>query len=98
MFKRLAGSPGDRVTIHIDGVPFQAHTGDSVAAAVLASGRHVTRTTPVSGAPRAPVCLMGVCHECLMVIDGRSNRRACREIVADGMRVETQHGVGTPPA
>ncbi len=38
--------------------------------------------------------MMGVCYECLMVIDGQANRRACQETVRPGMRIERQLGVG----
>ena len=68
--------------------------GETVAAAVLASGLGHTRTTPVSGTPRAPFCLMGVCYECLMVINGQANKRACREVVEEGMTIERQSGPG----
>lgn len=94
MFKRLDSHPEKCVTITIDGKPFEAAAGETVAAAVLLSGIGYTRTTPVSDAPRAPFCLMGVCYECLMVIDGQPNRRACQEYVVEGMRIERQHGAG----
>ena len=51
-----------------------------------------TRTTPVSGEPRAPYCMMGVCFECLMEIDGAANQQACLVTVADGMRINRQLG------
>jgi NADH dehydrogenase/NADH:ubiquinone oxidoreductase subunit G len=35
---------------------------------------------------------MGVGYDCLMVVDGRPNVRACMTPVSDGMRVETQRG------
>jgi predicted molibdopterin-dependent oxidoreductase YjgC len=35
---------------------------------------------------------MGVCYDCLMMVDGRPNVRACMTPVADGMRAETQRG------
>ena len=97
MFKRLEKNPQKRVTIYINDKPYAVPASETVAAAVLASGIRFTRTTPVSGAPRAPYCLMGVCYECLMVIDGKSNQRACKQYVADGMRIETQHGPGLLP-
>ena len=65
-----------------------------VAAAVLAGNLRYTRTTPVSGSPRAPLCMMGVCFECLMEIDGVPNRQACQVEVAPGMTVRRQQGVG----
>lgn len=97
MFKRLDENPDERVTIHIHGQPFAVSAGETVAAAVLASGIGHTRKTPISNAPRAPFCLMGVCYECLMVIDGRPNQRACRVRVREGMTIERQLGTGTLP-
>jgi D-hydroxyproline dehydrogenase subunit gamma len=92
MFKRLPDSGAESLTIMVDGAALAAREGDSVAAALLASGRVVCRTSAVSNAPRAPYCMMGVCFECLMTIDGVGNRQACLVRVAAGMRVETQSG------
>ena len=54
----------------------RARAGDTVAAALLAAGVDHCRTTPVTGAPRAPYCLMGVCFDCLVTIDGVGSRQA----------------------
>ena len=94
MFKRLDYSTQDRVNVTIDGQPVQVPEGETVAAAVLAEGLGNTRTTQISGAPRAPFCLMGVCYECLMVIDGKANQRACTVQVKEGMSIERQKGTG----
>jgi predicted molibdopterin-dependent oxidoreductase YjgC len=94
MFKRLDNNPENLVSIFINGKPFKVPNGETVAAAVLASGIKQTRTTPISNTPRAPFCLMGVCYECLMVINGQPNQRACREYVTEGMHIESQHGAG----
>jgi predicted molibdopterin-dependent oxidoreductase YjgC len=91
MFKRLH-EDGTAVNVTIDGAPVVAHEGDSVAAAILASGRVACRTTPVSGAPRGPYCMMGVCFECLVTVDGVGNRQGCLVRVAEGMAIETQRG------
>jgi D-hydroxyproline dehydrogenase subunit gamma len=91
MFKRLHEG-GTAVNVTIDGAAFSAREGDSVAAAMLASGRSVCRTTPVSGAPRAPYCMMGICFDCLVAVDGVGNRQGCLVRVAEGMAIETQHG------
>jgi predicted molibdopterin-dependent oxidoreductase YjgC len=95
MFRRLPESllnAAPAVTVYIDGRPFVARAGDSVAAAVLASGRAACRTTAVSGSPRGPFCLMGACFDCLVVVDGRANQQGCLVPVAEGMEVETQRG------
>ena len=93
LFKRLSEPTGDRVRVLIEGREVQVPAGETVAAAVLASGLGHTRTSPISGAPRAPLCMMGVCFECLMEIDGVPNRQACQVRVADGMRIRRQQGV-----
>lgn len=80
------------VHISIDGEAVETRVGESVAAAVLAHSAGATRTTPVSGAPRAPYCMMGVCFECLMEIDGAANRQACMVRVTEGMTVNRQDG------
>lgn len=92
MFKRLHEVQGESVEISFDGRPCSARSGDTVAAALLAAGMDHCRTTPVSGAPRNPYCMMGVCFDCLLVIDGVGNRQACMVRVQPGMRVETQIG------
>jgi predicted molibdopterin-dependent oxidoreductase YjgC len=80
------------VTFTFDGRTLSAPQGASIAAALLAGGIETCRRTPVSGSPRAPYCMMGVCFECLVVVDGIGNRQGCMIPVADGMVVETQVG------
>ena len=92
MFARLPDLPGTVVTFNLDGEACSAIAGESVAAALLAAGRLACRSTPVSGAPRGPFCLMGACQECLVEIDGRANQEACRVPVTAGMEVRTQRG------
>lgn len=75
-----------------DGRPVTARAGDSVAAALLAAGHRLIRTTPVSGAGRGPFCMMGTCFECLLEIDGEPNRQGCMVEVRDGMRVRSMQG------
>lgn len=71
---------------------FSVPAGISVAAALLMSGVNRFRATPVSESPRAPYCMMGVCFECLVEIDGVPNRQSCLIDVADGMRIHSQEG------
>ena len=91
MFRRLPDS-GGVIAFDFEGATFEARAGDSVAAALLANGVLAFRTTPVSGSPRGPWCLIGNCHECLVEIDGEPNRQACMVDVRAGMRVRRQHG------
>ncbi len=91
MFRRL-DEKASTLVLKVDGREIRACAGDTVAAALLAAGIKHTRTSPVSGTPRAPYCMMGVCFECLMTIDGVGSRQACLVPVRDGMTVETQQG------
>ena len=92
MFRRLPEAAGDTVAFTLNGAPMTARAGDTVAAALLATGVSYCRTTPVSGTRRASYCMMGVCFECLVTIDGVGNRQACLIAVREGMRVDTQEG------
>jgi D-hydroxyproline dehydrogenase subunit gamma len=92
MFRRAIEAKSATVTLTVDGKPIPAQPGDSVAAALLAAGIQSCRASAVSGAPRAPYCMMGVCFECLVTIDGVGNRQGCLIPVVEGMQVETQQG------
>jgi predicted molibdopterin-dependent oxidoreductase YjgC len=92
MFQRLPDLGGEGVEVTIDGRAASARAGDTVAAALFAAGLDHCRTTPVSGAKRAPYCMMGVCFDCLVTIDGVGNRQGCLVRVRPGMRIETQRG------
>lgn len=91
MFRRLETAAGE-IRFHFEGREITARPGDTVAAALLAAGETSLRSTPLSGASRAPYCMMGVCFDCLMEIDGVGNRQACLTPVAAGMQVRRQRG------
>jgi len=86
----LEGSRAQRpsVAITIDGVATEVPAEETLAAAMLQSGRLDLRTTPISGKPRSAYCMMGVCFECLVTIDDQPNQQACMTPVRPGMRVE----------
>ena len=64
----------------------------ALAAALLALGHDACRETAISGAPRGPWCMMGVCFDCLVTIDGTGNRQGCLVPLREGMAVEIQRG------
>nr|WP_297537633.1 (2Fe-2S)-binding protein [Amycolatopsis sp.] len=79
----------------VDGTPTTAYVGESVAAALLADGDLSTRTTS-GGEPRGLFCGMGVCFDCLVVVDGVPGTRACVTWVREDMEVSRQDGPGFP--
>jgi D-hydroxyproline dehydrogenase subunit gamma len=77
----------DQVSITVDGVARNVPAGRSVAAALLAIGVRRLRASPREGAARGAFCMMGVCQECLVRIDGRQ-RQACMVTVRPGLAVQ----------
>jgi D-hydroxyproline dehydrogenase subunit gamma len=90
MFRRLPDAKEMTVDVTIDGRSEKVRAGDTVAAALLSAGVLTSRVSDVSGTPRAPYCMMGVCFECLVTVDGVGNRQGCLIPVRAGMRIETQ--------
>lgn len=85
------------VSIVVDGQSLEVPAGISVAAAVLGHAHEGPGVRPcahnsVDGSGRAPYCLMGVCFECLMEIDGVPNVQACLVPVAEGMVIRRATG------
>ena len=92
MFTSQDDGSSARVTIYFEGTPLQVPKGLTVAAAILQAGTDATRITPLRHEERGPFCLMGVCYECLMEINGKANQQSCLIQVEEGMRVNRQIG------
>lgn len=93
MFRRLeTAATVETVTVTVAGRSVTLPRGETAAAALVAAGEPVGRSTPVSGAPRGPYCMMGACFDCLVMIDGAPNRQACMTEIREGMRIARQDG------
>lgn len=88
MFRKLEESSpaGQEIEFYFAGVALRGSAGMSLAAALLASGRSSWRKHPLSGEDRGPVCLMGVCFECLIEVEGLGVVQACLTPLRAGMR------------
>lgn len=86
--------PVEQVTYFFNGTAGEAYAGANVAAAILQNGNRILRTTRETNKPRGIFCGIGVCFDCLVVINGIANQRACLVEICDGMRIETQIGSG----
>lgn len=86
---RLSGSAPPNCNFTFDGRPIAAVKGESIAAALTAAGVKALGAAR-DGEARGVFCGMGVCQECLVVVDGRAGMRACSTAVADGMTVLPQ--------
>ncbi len=81
-------------TFSFDGTEITAEPGQSVGAALIAAGHRSWRTTRHTGEPRGVFCGIGVCFDCLVVVNGRPNQRACQVEVQAGDDVRPQEGTG----
>jgi len=78
------------VVIRVNGVPRRV-PGDISLAAALWRLDQPTFRRDASGAPRAPLCAMGICYECRVTVDGVTGVRACLVPVREGLAVEVPH-------
>lgn len=91
---RASTPDGEPVELIFEGKPIQAYPSDTIASALLASGIRVFTVTEVAGEQRGGFCFVGRCADCLVVVDGQANQRACVTPVRAGMDVRIQHGHG----
>jgi predicted molibdopterin-dependent oxidoreductase YjgC len=68
----------DTFTITFDGDPVAVVAGQTIAAALIASGRSSWRTT------RGLFCGIGACFDCLVTVNGTRSARACLITAAAG--------------
>jgi len=83
---------GKEVTIYFNGKPIKAYEGETVAAALYASGVRIFSRSFRWHRPRGFFCAIGKCSACMMEVDGVPNVRTCKVYVRDGMQIRTQSG------
>ena len=98
MFKPIdTGAPERAISLTVDGRVLRARDGDTLAIALLNGAIVPFRHTALSGGPRAPLCLMGACFDCLVEVDGRPNVQACMVAAREGMQVRLPRGARRMP-
>ena len=88
-----AGSTALDVVFRWDDSEIRCRAGETIATALLCAGQLDLRRSPRAGGARGVYCMMGVCQECLIRVDGVV-RQACLTPAKDGMRVERLAPVG----
>lgn len=92
LFKYLPGHSAGAsamVSVLVNGAVVPMSSASSLAAGLLAAGITAVRVSPVGQGARAPYCMMGVCFECMVDVNGRPNQQACLITPQDGMEVTT---------
>jgi hypothetical protein len=79
----------DPVEFFVDGQSVTGYKGETIASALMNAGYFVSRT--LNGNPLGVYCNIGVCHSCVMTVNGNSSVRICKTPVSEGCRVESQH-------
>lgn len=88
--------PEAAIRLVVDGKPVEALPGQTVAAALLASGRDSWRTTRREEKPRGVLCGIGACFDCLVTVNGIPDVRACQRTIAPEDTITTQPGATLP--
>lgn len=79
------------LAVTFEGRTLTGEVGQTLAGVLLANGVREWRTTSVSGEPRGLFCGIGVCFDCVLVVDGESDVRACQRLATDGAVLQRQH-------
>ena len=79
----------EKITFTYNGDEFTCESGQSIAAALIASDRRELRTTRFGDEARSIFCGIGICFDCVVVIDGVANQRSCLIEAKPGMKVES---------
>jgi sarcosine oxidase subunit alpha len=83
--------PHAPVLFTFEGQPVRAAAGQSIGAALYASGIRIFTRSFKYHRPRGLFCVSGDCPHCLMTVDGRPNVRTCIEPAGAGQRVISQN-------
>ena len=84
---RLQNSKED-IFFTFDNIKYKAKEGDSIANALFANNIRTNRKTFGKKTSRGSFCLMGVCFECLVKVDGIGAVQGCKTKLRDGMEIE----------
>ena len=78
-----------KISFTFNGKEFSCEPGQSIAAALIAANHRELRITRFGDEPRSIFCGIGICFDCVVVVDGVSNQRSCLTEVKPGMKVES---------
>jgi len=90
MFKSINSNQGELITIYFEGKTLNVPKDYNVATALLWAGVCDFRETTLNNMKRGPYCMMGVCFDCLININGMDNQQSCTIQVSDGMKIKRQ--------
>jgi aerobic-type carbon monoxide dehydrogenase small subunit (CoxS/CutS family) len=82
--------PRREVEFFFEGDKLNGMEGEPIAAALMAVGIRVLRRSKWYGQPRGIFCAIGLCTDCMVVLDGVPNVRSCVTPLREGMDIRMQ--------
>ena len=73
----MSNNSNGEISFTFNGDNYEGAPGQSIAAALMASGVRELRATRFHKEPRLVFCGIGVCFDCVVVVNGVANQRAC---------------------
>jgi len=77
----------NQISFTFNGEALTGLSGQSIAAALLSHGVRELRVTRFNEKPRSIFCGIGICFDCVVVVNGVANQRACLIEIAEGMTI-----------
>jgi ferredoxin len=91
MVKRLKNvSKKSPFMVHLDDEFVEAFPGETLATVILAAGKKTMRLSDKMHQPRSYYCGMGLCNECLVILEDGSRVRACQTPASPSMKIRTR--------
>ena len=72
------------INFTFNGSTYSGEAGQSIAAALISQDQRVLRTTRFDDAPRSIYCGIGICFDCVVVVNGIANQRSCLIEITEG--------------
>jgi len=76
--------------IQVDNDFIIAYEGETLATVLLAAGKKIIRRTLKNKSPRSYYCGMGICNECLVILENGTRVRACQTFALPFMKIRTR--------
>ena len=84
----------NKISFTFNGETLEGYEGETIAAALHASGVKILGKSLFMHRPREFYCAIGNCSSCMMTVNGVANVKTCVTDLEEGMVVEIQEGKG----
>ena len=83
----MSARADSEILFTFNGDTYEGRQGQSIAAALMASGVRELRATRFQKVPRLIFCGIGICFDCVVIVNGVANQRACLVEIAQGDQI-----------